>query len=92
VLDYGTAATKVGAMAKELNALLASLDQSLPQLTKVGQQASADAKDVVNHAFRLGVVLILVLGIVTILVVQVCRRLGRTALDTRQNPLDRRDK
>lgn len=77
VLDYGTAATKVGAMAKELNALLASVDQSLPQFIKAGQQAAADAKGVVNHAFKLGVVLILVLGIVTIFVVQVCRRWGR---------------
>jgi hypothetical protein len=77
VLDYGKAAGQIGAMAKDLNALLVSVDQSLPQFARVSQQATVDAKAVVNHAFRLGLVLIVALGVVAVLVVWVCRNLGR---------------
>ncbi len=77
VLDYGTAASQIGAAADQLNTLVGSLNQSLPQVTQLSQQAAAEGKAVVNHAFRLGLVLIVVLGIVTVLVVLTCRRLGR---------------
>jgi hypothetical protein len=77
VLDYGKAAGEVGVMARDLNALLVSVNQTLPQVTRVGRQATVDAKEVVSHAFRLGLVLILVLGIVAALVVMICRRYGR---------------
>ena len=60
VLDYGTAAGQIGSAAKDLNALLVTLNQSTPQLAQLGQQTTADANRVVNHAFRLGLVLILV--------------------------------
>jgi hypothetical protein len=76
VLDYGTAAGEIGGMAKDLNTLLTGLNQSLPQVTRVSQQATVDAKVVVTHAFRLGLVLIVVLGLVAVLVVALCRRLG----------------
>jgi hypothetical protein len=61
VLDYGQVATQVGAMAKEINALVASVDRSLPQLTRLSEQAGADAERVVDRAFRFGLVLIVVL-------------------------------
>ena len=61
VLDYGTAAGQIGTAANNLNALLTTMNQSAPQLAQLGQQTSADAERVVNHAFRLGLVLILVL-------------------------------
>jgi hypothetical protein len=61
VLDYGTAASQIGAAANNLNALLASVNQSAPQLEKLSQQTAADADRVVQHTFRLGLVLILIL-------------------------------
>jgi len=60
ILDYGKAASQIEAMAKEINTLLTSVNQSVPQLTRVTEQATVNAKEVVNHAFRLGLVLILV--------------------------------
>ena len=61
VLDYGTAATQIGAAANNLNALLATINQTAPQLAQLQQQTAADANRVVDHAFRLGLALILVL-------------------------------
>jgi len=61
ILDYGTTAAQIGSMAKDLNTLITSVNQSVPQLTQVSQQATADAQRVVHRAFRLGLVLILVL-------------------------------
>ncbi|HTY89390.1 MAG TPA: hypothetical protein VMB80_18215 [Candidatus Acidoferrum sp.] len=61
VLDYGAAAGQIGAAAKDLNNLLNTVNLSAPQLAKLGQQTTADAKQVVDHAYRRGLELILVL-------------------------------
>jgi hypothetical protein len=61
VRDYGNAASQVGAAATNLNALLATVNQSAPQLAKLGQQTAADAQHLMNHAFWLALTLILVL-------------------------------
>ena len=61
VLDYGTAATQIGAAANNLNALLASVNQSAPQIEKLGQQTKTDADDIVRHVFYYGVALVLIL-------------------------------
>ena len=61
VLDYGTAAGQVGNAAKDLNTLLSTMNQSTTQLAQLGQQTTADANRVVDHAFRRGLILILVL-------------------------------
>ena len=61
VLDYGTAAGQVGAAARDLNTLLGTVNESTPQLARLGQQTAADAKEVVDHAFRRGWELILIL-------------------------------
>ncbi|MGO8836234.1 MAG: hypothetical protein ACLQAH_04765 [Limisphaerales bacterium] len=61
VLDYGTAASQIGDAAKNLNALLATVNQSSPQLAQLGQQTTANANRVVDHAFRRGLILILIL-------------------------------
>jgi hypothetical protein len=61
VLDYGAAATQIGAAANNLNALLASVNQSTPQLEKLSQQTKADADDVVRQAFMYGLMLVLIL-------------------------------
>ena len=61
VLDYGTAASQVGIAAKDLGALLTSVNESTPQLSRLRHDTTADAQRVVHHAFWLGLVLILVL-------------------------------
>jgi hypothetical protein len=61
VLDYGKAATQVGAMAKDLTGLLTSVNQSVPQLAKLGGQTGSDLQRVVHRAFWLGLLLIVIL-------------------------------
>ena len=61
VLDYGTAATQVAGAVKELNTLLTAMDESTPQLARLGEGATARADHVLHRAFWLGLVLILVL-------------------------------
>jgi hypothetical protein len=61
ILDYGKTADHISGMAKEVNTLLTTVNQSMPQLAQVSQQAGADAQKVVDHAFRLGLLLIGVL-------------------------------
>jgi DNA repair ATPase RecN len=67
VLDYGTAASQIGAAASNLNALLTTINQSAPQLAQLRQQTADDASRVVDHVFRLGLVLILALLIGSVL-------------------------
>jgi hypothetical protein len=62
VREYGHAAERIGSAARDLNTLLTSAKQAAPQAAGLSQQASADAKAVLNHAFRLALVLILVLA------------------------------
>jgi hypothetical protein len=61
VLDYGKAASQVGGMARDLTGLLTSINQSVPQIAKLGQQAGSDAERVVHRAFWLGLLLIVFL-------------------------------
>jgi hypothetical protein len=61
ILDYGRTAEQMGAMARDLNTLIASVNASVPQLDRLSGQASADLERVVNRGFRLGLVLIGVL-------------------------------
>ncbi len=61
VLDYGKAASQIGNATRDLNTLLTTMDQSTPQLARLGQQTADDANGVVNHAFWRGLILILVL-------------------------------
>jgi hypothetical protein len=61
VLDYGTAATQIGAAARDLNATLETLNQSVPEVARLGQQTTADADRLVTRMFWLGLALILVL-------------------------------
>jgi len=61
VLDYGTAASQVGGAAKDLGGLLTNVNVTSPQLARFRQEATLDAQRVVQHAFWLGLALILVL-------------------------------
>jgi hypothetical protein len=77
VLDYGTAATQIGTAANNLNALLATMNQSAPQLEKLSQQTKADADEVVRRAFHYGLVLVLVLLAGSVVAALAYRRLTR---------------
>jgi hypothetical protein len=61
ILDYAKTADQISGMAKELNTLIGTVDQSMPKVGQLGQQATADAERLVNRAFWLGLVLILIL-------------------------------
>jgi hypothetical protein len=60
-LDYGRAAGEVGGMARDLTALLSSVDKTAPQLGALGQRTAEDLKGVVDRAFWKGLLLIAVL-------------------------------
>jgi hypothetical protein len=77
-LDYGKAASQVGAMARDLNGLLASAGSTAPALGKISASAGDDMKRVVDHAFWMGVLLIAVL-----LVGWVLARLAYRSLELR---------
>jgi hypothetical protein len=61
VLDYGKAATQIGAAANHLQELLATVNQTTPQMQKISDQMTANADHVVHHAFVMGLILIIVL-------------------------------
>jgi len=81
VLDYGTAASQIGAAAANLNTLLATVNQSAPQMAQLGQQTAAQAEHLMNHAFWLTLVLILVLLFGSVAVALTCRRLTNFSND-----------
>jgi hypothetical protein len=58
VLDYGKAANEIGLAAKDLNSLLLTVNQSVPSLS---QQLTDSSSLAFDRAFRLGLVLILIL-------------------------------
>jgi hypothetical protein len=60
VLDYGTAASQVGAAANNLNTLLTTINESVPQLAQLQRQSADEANRVVDHAFWRALVLIIV--------------------------------
>jgi hypothetical protein len=67
ILDYAQTAEKVANMARDVNALVGSVNQSVPQVQHLSQQAGADLQKVVDHGFRLGLALIALLLIGSVL-------------------------
>ncbi len=61
ILEYGQVAGQLGAMAQDFNALVNSVDKSVPQVDRLSRQAVGEARQVVDRAFLLSVVLIVVL-------------------------------
>ena len=61
ILDYAETAEKVGLMTQNLNALIASMNQSAPEIQRLTWEANDNLRNTVDHAFRLGLVLIAVL-------------------------------
>jgi hypothetical protein len=60
ILDYAKTAGEADNLAKDLNTLVASLNQSTPGIQRLSQQTVADAQKIANHVFRLGLALIAV--------------------------------
>jgi hypothetical protein len=85
VLDYGTAAAQIGAAADHLNTLLTTLNQSTPQVEKLGAQSAVRAKEIVDHAFRDGLVLVLVLLVGAVLAALIYRVLANRLNGDKRN-------
>jgi hypothetical protein len=60
ILDYGTAASQIAAMATNVNNLLLTANQSLPQIQKISSTMSDNASQVVHQAFMMGLVLVFI--------------------------------
>jgi hypothetical protein len=86
VLDYGTAASHIGAMAINLTTLIQTVNQSESQAARLSRQATADAKEVIRHAFRLGLVLIVVLLAGSVLAGLVYRQMAARLMRANQPP------
>ena len=89
ILDYGKAASQIGTAATNLNALLASVNQSTPELAKLSQQTTADAERVLQRAFRLGVTLIVILLVGSVLAGLTYRALANKLTAATQKPSER---
>lgn len=88
VLDYGKAAAQAGAMARDLNTLLTSVDQTVPRIEALSQQAAAKAQHVVDRAFWLGLLLIAVFLAGSVLAALTYRALAnRMGRESRKLPL-----
>jgi hypothetical protein len=77
VLDYGKSATEVGGMARDLTALLGSVDKSVPAIARASQEAGENLKRVVDRAFWRGLVLILALLVGSVLAALAYRAIAR---------------
>jgi hypothetical protein len=58
ILTYATVADRIDNAAKDLNAMLGSLNQSIPAIQNLRQQTAANVQKVVDHTFWLGLALI----------------------------------
>lgn len=74
VRDYGSAATQIGAAARDLTAALETLNRTTPSLAALGDRGTADLRSLLRHAFGLGLVLILFAGGVAYAVLRLARR------------------
>ena len=79
-LEFGKAATDVGGMARDLNALLRSANETAPAIAGIAQKTGEDLKGVVDRAFWKGLILIVVL-----LAGSIPARLGYRAIERRMS-------
>jgi hypothetical protein len=77
VLDYGKSATEVGGMARDLTALLGSVDKSVPAIARASQEAGENLQRGVDRAFWRGLVLILALLVGSVLAALAYRAIAR---------------
>ncbi len=76
VTDYGDAAARVGVAARDLNGLITTLDQSLPQVQRVFDEAAQRGQSTVDYAFRRSLQLGGILLAATSLAVLLVRRIS----------------
>ena len=86
VLDYGKAASQVGAMANHLQELLATVNQTTPQMQKISDQMTVNADHVVRHAFVMGLILIVVLLVGSVVAALTYRVLAHKIISGRNKP------
>ena len=86
ILDYGKAAAEIGTMAKQLDVLLASANQSATQLAVISEHASGTAERVVDHAFWSGLWLIAFLLVGAVLAGLIYRALANKLSRRQPNP------
>lgn len=77
ILDYGKVADQIGGMAKDLNTLLTSANQSVTQVTRLSDEATARVDRVVDRAFHRGVMLIVIFLVGAVLAGLIYRALAR---------------
>jgi hypothetical protein len=77
VLDYGKSAAQVGGMARDLTALLGSVDKAVPALARASQEAGENLQRVVDRAFWRGLVLVLALLVGSVLAALAYRAIAR---------------
>ena len=79
VSDYGTAATKLGTAATDINDLLQTLDTQLPKVQRVLDEAAQRGEKTIDHAFTRGLELGALLIAAAALAVLLVRRFSRPA-------------
>jgi hypothetical protein len=81
ITEYGASAERIGTAARDLTALVAELDSSLPELQRLvdvaAQRGEQGATRVVRQALLAGLALIAAAALATILVRRLARRAGR---------------
>jgi DNA repair ATPase RecN len=66
ITEYGATARDLAAAAERVQALLAQLNTSSRDVERVTRAATQEVNGIIDHAFRLALVLILALGLVTV--------------------------
>ncbi len=74
VREYGASAAQIGEAAQKMDALIKSLDQMTPQVNALLDRSAEESKNVVDHAFRMALALILI-ALVSIVVASLAYRL-----------------
>jgi len=58
VLDYGQAAAQVGTAAQQLNTLVATVNQTIPEINGLLQRTGLQSKELMDYAFRRALLLV----------------------------------
>ena len=66
ITEYGATARDLAAAAERVQALLAQLNTSSKDVERLTRAATQEVNGIIDHAFRLALVLILALGLVTV--------------------------
>ena len=76
VTEYTEAAAEFGATAQQINTLVATLNETTPQLERLVERTGAQSRELVNYAFYRALWLLTLAVVGTILIIVVHRRLA----------------